>query len=101
MEQQNLKYQRRNITCQQWDEQQIEALFEAYRELGCDYEAIAKKYFPQRNVNQIKCKLQYLKLKGRIPDMHIKRHSNEEQEELRSATPKADTDQKKKVKWIM
>ena len=57
-----------NIQCQQWSEEDIERLIHVYHKLGNDWKRIVTEYFPDRNVNQIKCKIQYLKVKGRIHD---------------------------------
>ena len=56
-------YKRSNVTCQQWTESQLELLKEAHKKHNNDWSSIVREFFPTRNVNQVKCKMQYLMTK--------------------------------------
>ncbi|CAL6075545.1 Myb-like_DNA-binding domain-containing protein [Hexamita inflata] len=58
-------YKRNDISCLKWTTMDIEQLMIAYNEIGGNWIAIAKQYFPNRCANQLKCKYNYLQRRNR------------------------------------
>ena len=54
----------------------------AYGIVGQNWKVIVQRFFPTRNVNQVKCKVQYLIVKGRLKS----RKEGKEDTDLRDAS---------------
>ncbi|CAL6075547.1 Myb-like_DNA-binding domain-containing protein [Hexamita inflata] len=58
-------YKRNDISCLKWTALDIEQFMIAYNEIGGNWIAIAKQYFPNRCANQLKCKYNYFQRRNR------------------------------------
>ena len=57
-------YTRKNIVCQQLTREEIQLLLEAYTLLRGNWALMSKYYFPNRSMNQLKCKYAYERSKA-------------------------------------